>query len=62
MRNTLFDEKMAGTVHLALGASYTHIGGTNTSGLHWDLVKDLRVGGELWCDGELVQRNGEWTP
>jgi aminopeptidase len=60
MRNTLFDEKMAGTVHLALGASYTHIGGTNTSGLHWDLVKDLRNGGELWCDGELVQQNGEW--
>jgi len=60
MRNTLFDEKMAGTVHLALGASYTHIGGTNASGLHWDLVKDLRSGGELWCDGELVQQNGEW--
>ena len=60
MRNTLFDEKMAGTVHLALGASYTHIGGTNESGLHWDLVKDLRNGGELWADGELVQRDGEW--
>jgi aminopeptidase len=60
MRNTLFDEKMAGTVHLALGASYTHIGGMNESGLHWDLVKDLRNGGELWCDGELVQQNGDW--
>ena len=60
MRNTLFDEKMAGTVHLALGQSYTHIGGQNTSGLHWDLVKDLRDGGELWCDGELVQQNGDW--
>ena len=42
MRNTLFDEKMAGTVHLALGESYTHIGGQNKSSLHWDLVKDLR--------------------
>jgi aminopeptidase len=60
MRNTLFDEKMAGTIHLALGASYTHIGGTNQSGLHWDLVKDMRNGGELWCDGELVQQNGDW--
>jgi aminopeptidase len=60
MRNTLFDEKMAGTVHLALGASYTHIGGKNESSLHWDLVKDLRNGGELSCDGEVVQRNGEW--
>jgi aminopeptidase len=62
MRNTLFDEKMAGTVHIALGASYTHIGGTNESALHWDLVKDLREGGELWCDGEVVQRNGQWLP
>jgi aminopeptidase len=60
MRNTLFDEKMAGTIHLALGQSYTHIGGTNESSLHWDLVKELRTGGELWCDGTLVQRDGEW--
>jgi aminopeptidase len=60
MRNTLFDEKMAGTVHLALGQSYTHIGGTNESALHWDLVKDLRRGGELSCDGTVVQRDGEW--
>lgn len=60
MRNTLFDEKMAGTIHLALGASYTHIGGKNESSLHWDLVKDLRRGGELRCDGEVVQRDGEW--
>lgn len=60
MRNTLFDEKIAGTVHLALGGSYTFIGGLNKSAIHWDMVKDLRGGGELYCDGELVQRNGRW--
>jgi aminopeptidase len=60
LRNVLFDEKMAGTVHLALGVGFPRIGGRNESALHWDLVKDMRRGGELWCDGELVQRDGEW--
>ncbi len=60
MRNTLYDEKMAGTIHLAVGQSYTHIGGKNTSALHWDLVKDLRGGGRLELDGEIVQENGAW--
>ena len=59
-RNVLFDEKIAGTVHLALGGSYTHAGGRNESAVHWDMVKDLRRGGELWLDGELVQRDGRW--
>ena len=59
MRNTLFDEKIDGTIHLAVGASYTFTGATNKSAIHWDLVKDLRSGGELWCDGELVQRDGQ---
>ena len=60
LRNVLFDEKMAGTVHLALGAAFPMIGGRNESALHWDLVKDMRRGGELWCDGELVQQDGRW--
>ena len=59
-RNVLFDEKIAGTVHLAVGASYTYAGGKNESAVHWDLVKDLRTGGELYLDGELVQRAGAW--
>lgn len=59
-RNVLFDEKIAGTVHLALGASYTYAGGRNESSIHWDMVKDLRSGGELYADGELVQRDGAW--
>jgi aminopeptidase len=60
MRNTLFDEKIDGTVHLALGQSYEKQGGTNTSSIHWDIVKDLRAGGRIELDGELVQENGDW--
>jgi aminopeptidase len=59
-RNVLFDEKIDGTVHLAVGASYTYTGGKNESAVHWDMVKDLRPGGELYVDGELVQRDGAW--
>ena len=59
-RNILFDEKMAGTIHMALGASYPHIGGKNKSSLHWDLIKDLRQGGRIELDGEVVQENGTW--
>jgi aminopeptidase len=59
-RNVLFDEKIDGTVHLAVGASYTYAGGRNESAVHWDLVKDLRAGGELRVDGEVVQRDGAW--
>jgi aminopeptidase len=59
-RNILFDEKMAGTVHMALGASYSHIGGKNVSSLHWDLIKDLRGSGRIELDGEVVQENGTW--
>ena len=61
LRNVLFDEKMAGTVHVALGDGFPSLGGRNTSGIHWDLVRDLRGGGEIWCDGELVQKDGAWT-
>lgn len=60
MKNTLFDEKIDGTIHLALGASYESMGGKNTSAIHWDLVKDLREGGQLYVDDELVQENGRW--
>jgi len=61
MKNTLFDEKIDGTIHLALGRSYTSTGGVNESAIHWDIVKDLRSGGELYLDGEVVQRNGAWS-
>ncbi len=61
MKNTLFDEKMYGTIHLAIGAGLPTIGGRNVSAVHWDMVKDLRNGGRIECDGEVVQENGEWT-
>ena len=54
----LLDEKMAGTVHLALGRSYPETGGTNESALHWDLICDLREGGRLSADGEPLVENG----
>jgi aminopeptidase len=60
-KETLFDEKIYGTVHLAIGAGLPHIGGKNVSSVHWDMVKDLRQGGRIECDGEVVQENGEWT-
>ena len=52
-RNILFDEKIDGTVHLALGNGIHDIGGTNVSSIHWDIVKDLRPGGRIELDGEL---------
>ncbi|HEV2820666.1 MAG TPA: aminopeptidase [Solirubrobacteraceae bacterium] len=57
----LFDEKIGGTVHLALGRSYPETGGKNTSALHWDLICDLRAGGRLTADGEVVQQDGRFV-
>jgi aminopeptidase len=59
-KNTLFDEKIGGTVHFALGAGYPETGNKNRSGLHWDMVCDLRKGGEIYADGELIQKNGRF--
>ncbi len=60
-RNTLFDEKIDGTVHLAVGAGVPMVGGVNHSAVHWDMVKDLRPGGRIELDGEVVQENGSWA-
>jgi aminopeptidase len=60
MKNVAFDEKIDGTIHLAVGNSYTFTGGTNTSAIHWDIVKDLRTDGRIYTDGKLVQENGAW--
>ena len=56
--STLLDEKIAGTVHLALGNSYPETGGTNDSALHWDLICDLRKGGRVTVDGDVVIQDG----
>lgn len=57
-KNTLFDEKIGGTFHAALGAAYPESGGKNESGLHWDMVCDLRAGGQIFADGQLISQNG----
>jgi aminopeptidase len=60
MKNTLFDEKIDGTAHLALGNGLPEVGGTNVSQLHWDIVKDLRRGGRIELDERVVQEDGRW--
>ncbi len=57
----LFDEKIGGTVHLALGRSYPETGGRNQSAVHWDLICDLRRGGRILADGEVVQEDGRFV-
>jgi aminopeptidase len=56
----LFDEKIGGTVHLALGRSYPETGGVNESALHWDMICDLRPGGRLTADGEVILQDGRF--
>lgn len=58
--NTLFDEKIGGTVHMAFGTAYPETGSKNVSGLHWDMVCDLRMDGQLYGDGELFFKNGKF--
>jgi aminopeptidase len=57
----LFDEKIGGTVHLALGRSYPETGGKNASALHWDLICDLRRGGRLTADGDVLMLDGRFA-
>jgi aminopeptidase len=59
-RNILFDEKIGGTVHLALGSGFEECGSKNDSALHWDIICDLREEGEIYADGELVWRAGRF--
>ena len=60
-KNTLFDEKIGGTFHAAVGAGYPESGSTNESGLHWDMVCDLRSGGTIAADGEIFHQNGRFA-
>ena len=54
-----YDEKIAGTIHIALGRSYSECGGKNDSALHWDIVKDLRPGGVVYFDDKPLIRDGD---
>jgi aminopeptidase len=59
-RNILLDEKIGGTIHMALGSAYPEPGTSNRSAIHWDLICDLRGDGEVTADGEVVLRNGRY--
>ena len=59
--NTLFDEKIGGTCHLAVGASILESGGKNHSALHWDMVCDLKKEGKIVADGKVIYRKGKFT-
>ena len=59
-RNILFDEKIGGTIHLALGSSFPETGGVNESAIHWDLICDMRNDGCIYADGELFYERGKF--
>jgi len=59
-RNILFDEKLGGTIHMAVGASYPDTGGKNKSAIHWDMICDMRDGGEIAVDGVPFYKSGNF--
>ena len=60
IKNMLFDEKIGGTVHMAFGGGYPETGSTNRSAIHWDMLCDLRQGGEVTVDGEMFAKDGRY--
>ena len=60
-KDILFDEKIGGSIHIALGKGYKETLSKNESALHWDMIKDLRFGGQIHFDDKLVQKNGKWV-
>jgi len=60
-KNILFDEKIGGTVHMAIGQSYLHAGGKNQSSVHWDMIADMKTGGQIFADGKLIYENGQFS-
>ena len=61
-KNILFDEKIGGTVHMAIGQSYRQCGGKNESSVHWDMIADMKQGGKIYADGQEIYANGLFTP
>jgi aminopeptidase len=59
-KNILFDEKIGGSFHTALGAGYPETGSLNKSLIHWDLICDMKTDAEILVDGEVLYRNGEF--
>jgi aminopeptidase len=60
IKNLLFDEKIGGTIHMAMGAGYPESGSLNRSAIHWDMICDLRQGSEITVDGQLFAKNGKY--
>jgi len=60
VKQILFDEKIGGSIHLALGMAYKEGGGLNESAIHWDMIKDLRDGGAFYIDDKCIQKNGKF--
>jgi aminopeptidase len=60
IKNILFDEKIGGTFHFALGRGYPETGSKNKSAIHWDMICDMRDGGEILVDGELFYKSGDF--
>jgi len=59
-KNILFDEKIGGTVHMAIGQSYLQCGGKNESAIHWDMIANMRNGGAIFADGEKIYESGQF--
>lgn len=59
-KNILFDEKIGGTVHMAIGQSYLQCGGKNESSVHWDMITDMTNSGEIYADDEKIYENGKF--
>lgn len=59
-KNILFDEKIGGTVHMAIGQSYIQTGGKNISPIHWDMIADMKKNGKVWADGKLIYQDGHF--
>jgi aminopeptidase len=60
IKNILFDEKIGGTIHIAVGSGYPETGSKNESAIHWDMICDMREGGQIMVDGELFYESGEF--
>jgi aminopeptidase len=60
-KNILFDEKIGGSFHMAVGFGFPETGSKNESAIHWDMICDMRDGGEIHVDGELFYRSGEFV-
>ena len=61
-KNILFDEKIGGSIHMAIGEGFQEAGGKNTSAIHWDMIQDMKGDGRIYADGELFYANGQFLP